>query len=94
MLFLFRMAGLLSAVAGKALSLQFHHVNHFERMQVRACNSIVHEVRSLDKEKRPCTGCYSACIHCINISLKCRMLEVIRQASCPNRCASNRNKGC
>jgi hypothetical protein len=27
--------GLLAAMAGKALSLMFHHHNHFERMQVR-----------------------------------------------------------
>jgi hypothetical protein len=32
---LYTVTGLLSAVAGKALSLQFHHANHFERMQVR-----------------------------------------------------------
>jgi hypothetical protein len=34
-LLLFRCAGFLSAVAGKVLSLQFHHANHFERMQAR-----------------------------------------------------------
>lgn len=32
---LFKGTALLSAVAGKALSLQFHHANHFEQMQVR-----------------------------------------------------------
>ena len=31
---LYTIVGLLSAAAGKALSLQFHHKNHFERMQV------------------------------------------------------------
>jgi hypothetical protein len=31
---LYKMAGLLSSAAGKALSLQFHHKNHFARMQV------------------------------------------------------------
>ena len=32
---LLQVAGLASAVAGKALALQFHHENHFERMQAR-----------------------------------------------------------
>jgi hypothetical protein len=31
---LFSVVGLLSALAGKLLSLQFHHKNHFQRIQV------------------------------------------------------------
>jgi hypothetical protein len=31
---LFSVAGLLAALAGKLLSLQFHHENHFQRIQV------------------------------------------------------------
>jgi hypothetical protein len=31
---IFKGTALLSAAAGKALSLQFHHANHFEQMQV------------------------------------------------------------
>ena len=37
---LFNVCGLLSAAAGKALSLQFHEANHFEKMQVRASSGL------------------------------------------------------
>jgi hypothetical protein len=36
---LYTVVGLLAAAAGKALSLQFHHQNHFARMQVCSVNS-------------------------------------------------------
>lgn len=58
---LYTIVGLLAAAAGKALSLQFHHKNHFERMQARRLPQRVHIALAADLQ---CPVYVLACTLC------------------------------